>query len=190
MSRINIQKDQQKLVGILETKSEEDKRLVLIVHGEQGHKNALYQKTLAKQLPYSSFRFDFHGNGDSSGNPGLDHIAEDTEDIHHVARHFESLGYTIYAIIGFNRGSLSGLKYATTCDRPLEHYVNISTPFYTKDECLISNEMKEDLKNKGSFSWKVYQKEELQSIQTSQKALDIYTAWDNSHGINTRDRYE
>lgn len=40
-----------------------------------GHKNALYQSTLAKKLPYSSFRFDLHGNGDSEGQPGYSHIA-------------------------------------------------------------------------------------------------------------------
>ncbi|ORE16979.1 hypothetical protein BCV71DRAFT_9548 [Rhizopus microsporus] len=63
----------EQIVGILQEKSRE-KRLVLIVHGEQGHKNHLYQESLAKQLSYSSFRFDFCGNGDSGGQPGYDHI--------------------------------------------------------------------------------------------------------------------
>lgn len=40
-----------------------------------GHKNALYQSNLAKKLPYSTFRFDLHGNGDSQGQPGYSHIA-------------------------------------------------------------------------------------------------------------------
>jgi hypothetical protein len=59
----------------------------LIIHGEQGlsipplkysnfryetnnfigHKNGLYQPLLAEKLPYSSFRFDLHGVGDSEG---------------------------------------------------------------------------------------------------------------------------
>lgn len=40
-----------------------------------GHKNALYQSALADQLPYSTFRFDFHGHGDSEGQPGYSHIS-------------------------------------------------------------------------------------------------------------------
>lgn len=36
-------------------------------------------------------------------------------------------------------GSLSGLKYATSCDRPLSHYVNIAAPYLTKNGAVESN---------------------------------------------------
>ncbi|KAI8067152.1 hypothetical protein BC940DRAFT_57139 [Gongronella butleri] len=60
------------IAGILELRPQidlnrEKPRLVLICHGSLGHKNYIYQKKLAEQLPFSSFRFDFRGNGDSSG---------------------------------------------------------------------------------------------------------------------------
>jgi hypothetical protein len=38
-------------------------------------------------------------------------------------------------------GSMSGLKYATTCDKPLSHYINIAAPFSTKDVNLTENQV-------------------------------------------------
>lgn len=35
-----------------------------------GHKDYLFHRLLAQELPYSSFRFDFRGNGESTGEPG------------------------------------------------------------------------------------------------------------------------
>jgi hypothetical protein len=43
-------------------------------------------------------------------------------------------------VIGYGRGSLSGLKYATSCDKPLSHYVNIAAPFL--NSAVISEENK------------------------------------------------
>lgn len=46
-------------------------------------------------------------------------------------------------------GSLSGLKYATTCDKPLSHYVNIAAPYLTGNGAVDSNteESKQSLTN-------------------------------------------
>ncbi|KAI8638181.1 hypothetical protein BD408DRAFT_28371 [Parasitella parasitica] len=120
------------LVGHLIEKSSD--RVVLIIHGEQGHKDGLYQAELAEGLPFTSFRFDLSGNGESEGEFDFGRIiAKHTADIHAVARHFENLGYQIFAIIAYGLGSLSGLKYATTCDKPLAHYINIAAPFDIKE---------------------------------------------------------
>lgn len=40
-----------------------------------GHKNYLFQRLLAEKLPYSSFRLDFRGNGESGGQPGYANMA-------------------------------------------------------------------------------------------------------------------
>ncbi|CAO3624228.1 unnamed protein product [Cunninghamella echinulata] len=61
------------IVGILEKKphvnnSNYNERVILIAHGALGHKNAFFLKQLAESLPYSSFRFDFRGSGESSGD--------------------------------------------------------------------------------------------------------------------------
>lgn len=40
-----------------------------------GHKDYLFHRVLAQELPYSSFRFDFRGNGESTGEPGYANMA-------------------------------------------------------------------------------------------------------------------
>ncbi|KAI9271123.1 hypothetical protein EDC94DRAFT_304306 [Helicostylum pulchrum] len=75
MTVTNIRNDKgENLVGILNKK--DTNQLVLIVHGEQGHKDCLYQVGLAEKLAFSTFRFDLHGNGDSEGKAGYSHIAD------------------------------------------------------------------------------------------------------------------
>lgn len=99
MSKLGIQNEyNETIVGILEEKPELDidrsrPRIVLIVHGILGshlnkqisvihctkgcwigHKDYLFQRLLAEKLPYSSFRFDFRGNGESGGSPGYCNI--------------------------------------------------------------------------------------------------------------------
>ncbi|KAI8072150.1 uncharacterized protein B0P05DRAFT_175489 [Gilbertella persicaria] len=159
------------IIGILDKKN--DHRMVLMVHGDQGHKNSLYQAQLAEKLPLTSFRFDLAGRGDSEGKPDYGQIAKDTEDIHTVAQYFEKQGFEIYAIIGYARGSLSGLKYATTCDKPLSHYFNIAAPYH-------NNDIKLGLVGQ---EWKVYQKDQLVSLNVAQDEIDQFNAWDNSHVI-------
>lgn len=44
-------------------------------YADAGHKNYLFQPLLAEKLPYSSFRFDFRGNGDSEGEAGYANMA-------------------------------------------------------------------------------------------------------------------
>lgn len=39
-----------------------------------GHKDALYQTALAEKLPFTTFRFDLSGNGESEGQFNFGHI--------------------------------------------------------------------------------------------------------------------
>ncbi|CAO0802452.1 unnamed protein product [Mucor circinelloides] len=156
------------IVGHLLEKSND--KIILIVHGEQGHKDGLYQTALAERLPFTSFRFDLSGHGDSEGQFNFGHIAKHTADIHAVARHFESLGYEVFAIIAYGRGSLSGLKYATTCDKPLAHYINIAAPFENKEIDVPEDD-------------KVYQKGKLVSIKINKSDIESFHEWDNSHVV-------
>lgn len=86
------------IVGHLAEKS--NGKIILIVHGEQGkylqsvagsqglmdvllltkdaytgHKDGLYQTALAERLPFTSFRFDLSGHGESEGEFSLGDIA-------------------------------------------------------------------------------------------------------------------
>lgn len=40
-----------------------------------GHRDGLYQTALAERLPFTSFRFDLSGHGESEGDFNVGHIA-------------------------------------------------------------------------------------------------------------------
>lgn len=64
---------------------------------------------------------------------------EDAEDLHTVAKYFENQGYDIWAIVGHSRGSVAGLKYAATCEKPLAHFVNVSGRYKMNDNQIYKN---------------------------------------------------
>ncbi|KAI8391055.1 uncharacterized protein BYT42DRAFT_180669 [Radiomyces spectabilis] len=189
-SKITIVNDRgESIVGILEKKPTIDihraqPRLILITHGVLGHKDYLFQRLMAQELPYSTFRFDFRGNGESGGEPGYANMTEDTEDIHTVASHFEKQGYQIFAVIGHSRGSVAGLKYATTCERPLDHFVNIAGRYKMNDNQIYRNrpQIGEALDRQGYFDWAVKQRDRIVQIKVTREDVDRFTSWDNSHG--------
>lgn len=78
------------------------------------------------------------------------------EDYHTVAKYFENKGYEIWAVVGHSRGknmiwdvymqlysfmigSTAGLKYATTCQKPLAHFVNVSGRYMMNDPQIFRN---------------------------------------------------
>ncbi|CAO3645764.1 unnamed protein product [Cunninghamella blakesleeana] len=181
-------KNEEGIVGILVKKTELDiaeqkPRIVLICHGVLGHKDYLFFKLLAQELPFTSFRFDFRGNGESEGSPGYANIQEDTDDIAVVADYFEKQGYQIYTIIGHSRGAVSSLKYATSCEKPVPHVVNCSGRFKMDDNQIYKNrpEIGESLDRQGYFDWAVKQRDRICTIQVTRKDVDKFCAWDNSH---------
>ncbi|KAI8379731.1 Alpha/Beta hydrolase protein [Radiomyces spectabilis] len=165
------------IVGILVEKETYPKKLVLIAHGEFGDKNSLYQPLLAEQLPYSTFRFDFRGHGDSHGQTGYANMAEDVQDLHTVADYFENRGYDIMAVIAHSRGSTAGLKYATTCDKPLSHYVNIAGRYIMNDYGIHmhSPEVQEALNRQTKQNGKTF------VIKVTAADLEKIKQWDSSH---------
>jgi hypothetical protein len=55
----------ERIVGILEINPDQPNKVAIINHGMLCHKNWHYQKALAVSLPFSTFRPDFRGAGDS-----------------------------------------------------------------------------------------------------------------------------
>ncbi|CAO3686967.1 unnamed protein product [Rhizopus stolonifer] len=183
MSKISIQNEHgENIVGIFEKKETIDRcrsrpRIIFITHGVLGHKDYLYHRLLAQELPYSTFRFDFRGNGESTGEPGYANVAEDVEDLHTVANYFEhQLGYEIYAVIGHSRGSIAGLKYATSCEKPLSFFVNVSGRYKMNDHQMLSSrpDITAALKSKGYFDWQVRQRDRIVVIKVTQKEVNKY----------------
>ncbi|KAI8874958.1 alpha/beta-hydrolase, partial [Backusella circina FSU 941] len=128
---------------------------------------------------------DLHGVGDSEGETSYGDLNNDVDDITAVANYLESEGYDIFAIVAHGRGSLAGLKYTTSCEKPLLHYVNIAAAFSTKDGSSEADmkENKDQLERDGYFDWKVYQKNDVVLIKTTKEEVERYNQWDNSHVI-------
>ncbi|CAO3597786.1 unnamed protein product [Absidia cylindrospora] len=175
------------IVGILNTKlgvdtGRQQPRIILIGHGDLGHKDGLFFGLLAQGLPYSSFRFDFRGNGESDGKPGYANMKEDADDIATVATHFENEGYEVYGIIGHSRGAIACLKYASTCRKPIPHVINCSGRYKMTDKkCPETDAL---LDKHGYFDWPVKQRDGITSIQVTREDVDKFTGWDNSHVKN------
>ncbi|KAI8384055.1 hypothetical protein BD560DRAFT_293266, partial [Blakeslea trispora] len=173
------------IVGILQEKpvlnATQQPRLALIVHGVLGHKDYLFQRLLAQELPLSSFRFDLRGNGESTGSPGFANMLEDTEDIHTVAEYFETKGYQIYAVIGHSRGAIAAFKYATSCEKPLAIMVNISGRYKMNDNQIetTNRHLTDSLLKKGYFDWHVKQRDRIVTIKVTQDQVDKFYSWSN-----------
>ncbi|ORZ25518.1 hypothetical protein BCR42DRAFT_9580 [Absidia repens] len=177
------------IVGILETKSAIDAgrqqpRIILISHGVLGHKDYLFFRLLAEELPFSSFRFDFRGNGESDGKAGYAHMKEDADDIATVAAHFEKEGYEVYGIIGHSRGAVACLKYASSCKKPIPHVINCSGRYKMNDNQIYKNrpEIGASLDKHGYFDWSVKQRDRITNIKVTREDVDKFTSWDNSYG--------
>ncbi|KZS92220.1 ectomycorrhiza-regulated esterase [Sistotremastrum niveocremeum HHB9708] len=120
------------LVGILEqwdwsgnAQSSHGSKVALILHGTLGHKNYLYQKQLASRLPMDSFRFDFRGNHESTGEWSIGKIENDLVQIPTVALRD---GYIVALVIAHSRASISALRWInfSPTGRKVEWLVNIS----------------------------------------------------------------
>lgn len=146
------------LAGILQSTDHPSRRLAIICHGILGHKNYLFQPSIANTLaPHmDTFRFDFRGNGDSEGQMGYSNWDDDKADIDAVITHFERQGYYIYALIGHSRGAISCLNYAATSEHvPMIPYiVSISSRFDMSDvKRKHGPETMDLLEKQGHFDW-------------------------------------
>ncbi|CCM01873.1 uncharacterized protein FIBRA_03944 [Fibroporia radiculosa] len=109
------------LVGTLEQLAPDEptqgRRIALILHGSMGHKDYLFQKRLGLKLPIDSFRFDFTGSHESSGQWRLGKIEGDAFDIHVVAEYLNRrYGYMVDLLVGHSRGSVAAMIWL--CNYP------------------------------------------------------------------------
>ncbi|KAF8631027.1 hypothetical protein AX15_002638 [Amanita polypyramis BW_CC] len=121
------------IVGILEQlepdKPTHGRGIALILHGTMGHKNYLYQRRLAERFPLDSFRFDFRGNNESTGEWKYCDVIGSAADIQHVIDYLEStFGYMPQVIIGHSLGSLASFYWIchTSSGQRLPAFVHVS----------------------------------------------------------------
>ncbi|VDB90279.1 unnamed protein product [Peniophora sp. CBMAI 1063] len=152
------------LVGTLEQLDPDaptqGRKIALILHGTMGHKDYLFQKRLAQNLPLDSFRFDFRGAFESGGKWKYAAFHEDLEDLRVVVRHLrETYGYVVDLVVGHSRGSVVGMLWLCTSEegRDVGGFVNVSGR-YRMDRVLHDHHYKRykpDFDSKGHFEWEV-----------------------------------
>jgi len=183
----------QRIVGILAERKytnvttgnaeNEKKRLIIICHGLFGHKNYLFQPLLVSRLVYSSFRFDFRGNGESDGTMTYGGIDNEIEDLALVINYFTNLGWIIVGIIGHSRGANVALLYASSQLRlpSLRFVVNISGRYQMK-ESFQKRQAKRlpDLYEKGYIDWEIKRKGGKQIYRIFRDDAEKYMSLDMS----------
>ncbi|ODV92071.1 hypothetical protein CANCADRAFT_81941 [Tortispora caseinolytica NRRL Y-17796] len=113
-------------------KPNEVPRAVIILHGQAGHRNYVYQRLLANKLAdtgFYSLRIDFRGCGysDPIDNPEQGRtLKHDCEDIARCCRFLKSKKLESYAIVGHSRGGVAALLYARFYDNSILYVANIS----------------------------------------------------------------
>lgn len=127
------------VVGILEQLDPDNTRgrpIALFLHGSTGHKDYVYHKKLAQQLPIDSFRFDFRGSHETSGQYTYGNFDSDVADISVVAKHLQSaFGYVVTMVVSHSKASQSAIKYLCTHEEVATNvncFVNVSGR-YRKD---------------------------------------------------------
>ncbi|RKP15288.1 Alpha/Beta hydrolase protein, partial [Piptocephalis cylindrospora] len=126
--------------------------VALILHGMLGHKDYLYQKTLAHALPIPSIRFDFGGNGDSGDRFIRSHLKDDITDVESVATWARNTGFQVSGVIGHSRGGGVAINWAIQHrPRDLQWIVDLSGRYYLGPEASLINtdEINQALQNKG-----------------------------------------
>ncbi|KAL5185428.1 hypothetical protein HKD37_17G048907 [Glycine soja] len=118
------------LVGILHNAASVS--LVIVCHGFQSSKveriPMVYLAAALGKDGFSSFRFDFAGNGESEGSFQYGNYYREVEDLRAVVQHFREQKYVITAIVGHSKGGNVVLLYASKY-KDIHIVVNISGRF-------------------------------------------------------------
>ncbi|GME99058.1 unnamed protein product [Ambrosiozyma monospora] len=116
-------------------------RLVILMHGQSGHKNYCYLKDLAEQLSEKlgiySVRFDFRNCGGSTiikPNTIGRTVEDDIEDLnavynYFVNQHFNDTAFFVEAVIGHSRGSLDMFCWGLERKAYVPNFINCAGRF-------------------------------------------------------------
>ncbi|KDN53109.1 alpha/beta-hydrolase [Tilletiaria anomala UBC 951] len=86
--------------------------IALILHGLFAHKDQLYHRALVDALDIDSFRFDFRGNDESSGEWRLGDMAANYRDLNMIVEYLrKNYNYWIEIIIAHSRGAGIAWEY-------------------------------------------------------------------------------
>lgn len=177
------------IVGILEQlttqSSAQGSKLALILHGTMGHKDYLFQKQIARNLSIDSFRFDFRGNHESSGDWNYAALEKDVIDISVVADYLkQTYGYIIDLLVGHSRGSLAAMRWICTTEHGnrISGFVNISARYRMKKslEAPVNKDRIKSFSEKGYHEWTVSVSGKSTTVRILPEDLDKFCRWDTS----------
>lgn len=119
------------------------KPVIIICHGLFSWRNQMLISNLASKLSLAmdahTIRFDFLGNGHSSGEWKFGNVEQDCKDLVSIVDFVHSLNCYVVCIIGHSQGSASVLQYAATCaclehqgvEIPCRKFVNLAGRYYS-----------------------------------------------------------
>lgn len=177
------------IIGTLEQVEPEaptqGRKIALILHGTLGHKDYLFQKALAAQLPLDSFRFDFRGNHETGGTWKQGALSEDLEDVQAVVDYLKAqLGYVVELVVGHSRGSIVGFRWMAASDdgRKTPAFVNVSGRY--RMEKIVDSEAGqlwvEAFEKQGYYEWTVTVARKPILARVTPGELKQFTTWDTS----------
>eukprot|EP00741_Cyanophora_paradoxa_P021369 tig00021350_g20628.t1 len=144
----------EKLVGILARKAPESNHVVILCHGLLCHKNRGIILSLAKALPFNTFRGDFSGNGESEGACVYAHYHKEAEDLRAFVECLRGEHrLDVQGILGHSKGGNVVLLYSAKYgDVPF--VVNLCGRYeMTRSPPRFSAEQMAALEAAGSFHW-------------------------------------
>ncbi|KAH8104526.1 Alpha/Beta hydrolase protein [Cristinia sonorae] len=176
------------LCGVLEQlapgEATQGRKIALILHGTMGHKDYLFQKRLALRLPIDSFRFDFRGNHESTGNFGFGGFNTDVEDLTAVVAYLTSqFGYTIDLLVGHSRGVVDAFRWICTAEegKNVRGFVNVSGRYrMQKIYDGVSQAQHEALKTQGYYIVKAVVARKHFENKVTEADLEQFATFDSS----------
>ncbi len=185
------------------------KPVIIICHGFMSWRNQMLLANLAsklsKELGVHTLRFDFTGNGHSSGEWKYANYKQEVEDLGTVVNFVKSgLGCKVGCIIGHSHGFSAVLHYSSMTNMANEsdrendrckYYVNLAGRFSDPDEddplSKFSLEQREELKDKGCFQINSFfgdrsftvTKDRIEARKMHRTSVYLNKLKQNDHGI-------
>eukprot|EP00123_Amoebidium_parasiticum_P009279 comp19381_c0_seq1/m.22360 comp19381_c0_seq1/g.22360 ORF comp19381_c0_seq1/g.22360 comp19381_c0_seq1/m.22360 type:complete len:260 (-) comp19381_c0_seq1:166-945(-) len=138
------------LAALLDRKTPESKKVVVLCHGLMSHKRGSVVGKLAPNLPFNTFRFDFSGNGESEGEFTYGAYQGEAEDLADVVGYLTGLGLSVVAVVGHSKGAAVALLYGMQ-HHQVPYLVSIASRYdHTKTPASrFTPQQQEDLRTQG-----------------------------------------
>ncbi|KAL1743670.1 Alpha/Beta hydrolase protein [Schizophyllum fasciatum] len=179
------------IAGVLEQTEEgaaatEGRQIALVAthcDGAKMHKDYLYQKRLARELPLDSYRFDFRGNHETPGTWRAGELEEDVQDLAAVVAFLRSrYGYRIALLVGHSRGAIVGFRWMCTAPeaREVDGFVNVSGRYRMEVYSPAVQAWQREIAKTGSAIWRPVVARRQLALRVTSADIAAFVAFDTS----------